>query len=71
MEPTPLNVRGSCLALGFERRKPMGRYVVRGTTLLTVITVVLTILVLPLLATAQWPRRERSVAAAGVRDVSD
>jgi putative ABC transport system substrate-binding protein len=43
----------------------MGRYIVRGTALLTVLLVVLTVLVLPLLATAQQPVQVRRIAFLG------
>src|SRR5262245_60483347 len=45
----------------FARRRPMRRYTVRGTALL----VVLTVLVLPLLATAQRPLQVRRIAFLG------
>src|SRR5215468_5659556 len=46
----------------FARRRPMGRSIVRGTGLL----VVLTVLVLPLVATAQRPAQVRRIAFLGL-----
>ena len=43
----------------------MGRYIVRETALLTALLVVLTVLVLPLVATAQQPAQVRRIAFLG------